>query len=368
MKVLHLLNEGELSWQKTFAKFVSGLSKFGIESIVAMPNAGYTYDFLNDYRIGLAEKPAFNIIPIKFKGFFDPFSYFKLINIIKSNKIDIVHSQLSRAALYAGMAKKHSNVRVVSSAQKVSSIKYFLNSDVVVACSKSVQEDLVKKGFSGNICQIYNGINFDDYFVKRIEKDQAKSRLGISPETFCVGIVARLSAMKGHKILFESFKKIKEDFKDRAISLVVVGDGELFTELKSLARDLAIESDVIFLGRRDDLVELLCSFDLYVSSSIEKEGLPTVLIEALLMEVPVIATDIAGTREIIINNKTGFLINPDSQSIYSSMKEFFLRFYSKDEGIIKLVENGKNHVIENFSLDKMLSSYFDIYKSLLNRE
>jgi glycosyltransferase involved in cell wall biosynthesis len=367
MKVLHLLNEGELSWQKTFANFVSGLSKLGIENIIAMPNVGYTYDFLTNYKIGLAEKPAFNIIPIKFKGFFDPFSYFKLINIIKSNKIDIVHSQLSRAAFYAGMSKKHTKVKVVSSAQKVSSIKYFLNSDVVVACSKSVEDDLVKKGFSGRICQIYNGINFDDYFVKRIEKDQAKARLGISSETLCIGIVARLSAMKGHKLLFESFKKIKEDFKDRAISLVVVGDGELLAELKSLARNLEIEGDVIFLGRRDDLVELLCSFDLYVSSSIEKEGLPTILIEALLMEVPVIATDIAGTREIIINNKTGFLVNPDSESIYSSTKEFFVRFYNKDESITKIVENGKKHVIENFSLDKMVNEYFDIYKSLLNR-
>jgi len=367
MRVLHLLNEGELSWQKTFANFVSGLCKYGIENFIAMPNVGYTYDFLTNYKIGLATRPAFNIIPIKFKGFFDPFSYFKLVNIIKDQKINIIHSQLSRPALYAGLAKKLTGVKVVSSAQKISSIKYFFNSDIVVACSKSVEEDLVKRGFSGKISQIYNGINFDEYYIKRIEKEQAKVRLGINPETICVGIVARLTKMKGHSLLFESFKKVKEDFKGRAISLVVVGDGELFAELKSLARELAIEKEVLFLGRRDDLVELLCAFDLYVSSSIEKEGLPTILIEALLMEVPVIATDIAGTKEIIIDNKTGFLVKPDSESIYASMKDFFIRFYNKDESITKIVENGKKHVVENFSLDKMVNAYFEIYKSLLNR-
>ncbi|AEE14914.1 glycosyl transferase group 1 [Thermodesulfobium narugense DSM 14796] len=365
MRILHLLNEGELSWQKTFADFVYGLCNYNVENVIGMPDNGYTYDFLNDYKIRLADKPAFNIIPIQFKGFFDPFSYFKLVNIIRNQKIDIVHSQLSRAALYAGMAKKLIKVKVVSSAQKVSSIKYFLNSDVVVACSKSVEKDFIKKGFSGNITQIYNGINFENYFPKKINKDRAKSRIGISSETFSIGIVARLSPMKGHRLLFESFRKIKDDYKDKAIVLVVVGDGELESELRQHAKNLKIEKDIIFLGRRDDLVELLCSFDLYISSSIEKEGLPTILIEALLMEVPVIATDIAGTNEIIINNKTGFLVNPDSESIYRSMKEFLNKFFNKDESIIKIKEEGRKHVIENFSLDKMVKSYYEIYKSLL---
>ncbi|AWB10612.1 Glycosyltransferase involved in cell wall bisynthesis [Thermodesulfobium acidiphilum] len=365
MKILHLLNEGNLSWQKTFVNFVCGLCEYGVENFIGMPDSGYTYDFLSEYKIRLANKPAFNIIPIKFKGFFDPFSYFKLVSIIRNQNIDIVHSQLSRAALYAGMAKKLTKVKVVSSAQKVSSIKYFLNSDIVVACSKSVERDFIRRGFSGSITQIYNGINFEDYFSKRISKEQAKSRIGITPETFSIGIVARLSPMKGHKVLFESFRKIKDDYKDKAISLVVVGDGELEFELKQLAKKLKIEKDIIFLGRREDLVELLCSFDLYVSSSIEKEGLPTILIEALLMEVPVIATDIAGTNEIIINNKTGFLVNPDPELLYGSIKEFLTKFFNKDESIIKIVEEGKKHAIENFSLNKMVKSYFEIYKSLL---
>lgn len=127
---------------------------------------------------------------------------------------------------------------------------------------------------------------------------------GIPPGVPYIGIVGRLTRQKGHCHFLDAARIVLQEVP---AAFIVVGSGDLDAQLRRYARELGIDNAVHFVGSRSDVPEIMSHLDVLVSASLW-EGLPTVLLEAMALGVPVVATDVSGSREIVRTGATGQLV------------------------------------------------------------
>lgn len=151
---------------------------------------------------------------------------------------------------------------------------------------------------------IYNGIT-NELMQRLSAPPRAHSTIPAIPAR--CAIIGRLEAQKGHRYLLEAIARLAKT--DLPAEFWIIGTGELEHELRQQAHHLDITDRVQFLGGRNDVPELLSSIDLLISASLW-EGFPTVVLEAMAARVPVIATDVSGSNELVVPHETGFLIPP----------------------------------------------------------
>jgi glycosyltransferase involved in cell wall biosynthesis len=172
----------------------------------------------------------------------------------------------------------------------------------------TVSQDMKRKLLRGRtpehkIRVIHTGLE-PRSFATPLSPSEARDRLLLPRDAFVVGIVARLSGEKGHLVLIEALQRLGGAPEAH---LVVVGTGYMQPILTRRARELGIEARVRVLGYVDDLPAALRAMDVCVLPSVLDEGFPTVLLEAQLAGVPVVGSDIGGTRETMIPGVTGLL-------------------------------------------------------------
>lgn len=186
-----------------------------------------------------------------------------------------------------------------------------------------------------------------------------RTRLGISAEAPVIGFVARLYPQKGHACLLSAFAEVLHEYPETV--LLVVGDGPLRGELEAQASGLNIGRSVRFLGERSDLADVLDALDLYVQASLW-EGMSIALMQAMLCEIPVVATSVDGTVEIIDDGVTGFLVKPGDSEALARGIIHALKNKDAAKGIGK---NGAAMVNREFSVRRMVSRFDDMYRELL---
>jgi len=138
------------------------------------------------------------------------------------------------------------------------------------------------------------------------DREAARRALGLTPGGFVVGIVATMRGWKGHSYLFEAFAKLG----DPAARLLAVGDGPQRENLGGLARELGIESRVVFPGNQDDVVPWMQAMDVYCLPSWANEGVPQGLMQAMACRIPVVSTPVGSIDEIVRDGDTGLLVPP----------------------------------------------------------
>lgn len=179
--------------------------------------------------------------------------------------------------------------------------------------------------------------------------------LGISPDNFVIGNIARMVPLKNHKFLITIFKELLKDFSK--LKLVLVGGGSLKRELEVYSEEIGLSNSVIFLGERKDIAELLTTFDLFILPSLT-EGISITLLEAMAAGIPVVASEVGGNSEIIENKKTGLLI-----PVNNSLKwvETIESTVINDDMRKNLSEKARIMVTECFSLGAMIDNYKKTY-------
>jgi glycosyltransferase involved in cell wall biosynthesis len=181
--------------------------------------------------------------------------------------------------------------------------------EVVICVSEDLRRRCLARKVSRDRCQlIENAIDTDEYSRRRAAAD-AKGLLGVPPGRSVIGAVGRLSAEKGFDILIQAISQTLKDGWD--VELWIVGDGDEKPRLQALINRLGIWDRVRLLGYRSDIRVVYEALDLFVLSSL-REGLPNVLLEAMAMEVPVIATRIAGVPRLVQPGRNGLLVEPGS--------------------------------------------------------
>ena len=142
---------------------------------------------------------------------------------------------------------------------------------------------------------------------------------------------------------------------------MIAGRGGLENDLKAQAKNLGIENNILFLGFREDVHRLLQAMDVFVMSSLS-EGLPVSILEAMASRTPIVATDVGGISEVIIQGKTGYLVRSQSAD---SLAEGLFKCISEQALTKEIIERAYELVVSKHSLLSMLNEYEKLYKRLI---
>jgi len=206
---------------------------------------------------------------------------------------------------------------------------------------------------------IHNAIPVESFTNLKINTQEKKISLGIPPSATVIGTVGRLADQKGYEYLIGAAQLVLQEYPQAFF--LIIGDGPLADELKDMARQKDIARQVIFTGGRSDVGELLACMDLFVSSSLW-EGLPTVLLEAMACNIPIVATNIPGTKELIKHRENGWLVPPSNseelgKAIIYMIKSPTLRLQIARQAQID---------VDRFSIKSISKEYEALYESLCN--
>jgi len=205
---------------------------------------------------------------------------------------------------------------------------------------------------------IHSGVDPDKYFNLSVDVVAMRRSLGIPDNSFVVGTAGRLTPVKGHRYLIEAAGRLV-DFRPDTV-FVFLGDGELLCELENMASRLGVKENVRFLGWRRDTAEVMSTFDLFVLPSLN-EGMGRVLVEAMALGKPVVASGVGGISNLIVHGENGLLVRPaDSRALAGSIK-----FLITDSEKRKQMEGKGKRIAVKYSVDSMVEKIDRLYVELL---
>lgn len=381
MKILNVIPDDRIGGpQRRIAGVAVGLKKLGIETIVAMPDRGGNFpQFLEQLGIECVRVPSLQKLSfslhvwshIKYAIFFIP-SILRLRRIIRNRKIDILH-QNSIWGVQGPLAAKTAGTKVVwhlngitfrLAARRLTFFPYFL-ADTIVAASRRTGTDYFSPGalFSRPFKTLYAPVD-TRRFRPRGKSQSVLRQYKLENDQKVVGMVGNLNPIKGHLFFVQAAAMVQK--KMPGVKFLIVGgflgnrSGYEKAVLDEIEK-LGLKDDCIFTGFIDNVAETMSVMDVFVLSSVT-EACPIVLLEAVALEIPSVATDVGGVPEIIADGETGFIVPAkDSSGIADRIHEFL----QMDEGRKKAMTGmGRAHVVEQFDLEKCVERHATIYEEL----
>jgi len=237
-----------------------------------------------------------------------------------------------------------------------------LKVDRFVCINPTILSELLRFPIDRNkLIQIPNGVDVNRFKpVAAAEKDRIKISLGLSPSVSYILCAARFVERKRIGDLIEAWAAIEAFYPTR--ELVLVGDGELRSELAQLVRKLNIQRRVVFPGMKESLELYYQSSDLFVFPS-SLEGLPNVILEAMSTALPVIATAISGIQELIQSGVNGVLFTPtDIQGLIASIRYVFEHPLEAS----RMGKAARETILLNYSFDKIGPRFASFYRNLMS--
>lgn len=229
--------------------------------------------------------------------------------------------------------------------------------DAIVPLSEEIYNDLKHSPCLKNKLQlILNGVDIADIANVNDIADEVMSWKAHG--CFVIGYIGQLIYRKGLDVLLKALSKI--DLKKWR--LAIIGDGPEELNLMKLVQDLGLEHQVKFFGFRKDRISFLRGFDIFVLPS-RLEGVPRCVMEAMAANVPVIASDIPGCRDLILQNHTGLLFKPDD---VDELRRAISNLIIDNDLGSRLATNAKMMVENNWSASAMANRYHKLYNELKN--
>jgi glycosyltransferase involved in cell wall biosynthesis len=205
------------------------------------------------------------------------------------------------------------------------------------------------------IRQIYSGVDVERFAPSSGVVGEGAGNGSI----LTIGTVGRLDPVKDHASLLQAVRKLL--CRVPGLRLTIVGDGPLRASLEALTAALGLGGRVTFTGARGDTPELMRSFDVFVLPSVN-EGISNTILEAMATGLPVVARRVGGNPELIVDGVTGRLYDPAAPGAL----ERALLPYLTDPALRRAHGNaGRDRVVQNFSLDEMVSGYAALYDEIL---
>jgi glycosyltransferase involved in cell wall biosynthesis len=293
----------------------------------------------------------------------------RLRRLMLREKIDILHAHDFYSSFIGAAAARLAGVRAIASqrhlklsdrrAHKWGTRMIHRLAHRILVNSEAIRDYIIEhdNAPSGKIVVIRNGV----VPVSRANShDELCRELGLDAGTALVGTVARLQEVKGHRFLIEASAAVLRGRAD--VHFVLVGDGPLRSEIEHQAATLGIADHVHLLGDRTDVSRLISGFDLVVLASLH-EGLPNAVMEAMTAGVPVVATSVGGTKELIADGETGYLVPPANSAALAAR---IISALANREASRCIALRGLEFVKDIFSVDRMVGSVETLYRELLD--
>ncbi len=307
-------------------------------------------------------------IPIKTKSEASPkiwLSLFRLRKYIKAEKIDIIHANTRVTQVLAFLIWRFFRKPYVSTCHGFFKRRIFrrifpLWGKKVIAISEAVRQHLMVD-FSvpeRDISLIHNGIDIKRFKVlTEAEKRERKKELGLG-EGIVIGIIARLSDVKGHVYLLGAMPSVLARFADA--QLMIVGEGKIKQELVDLSDKLGISKNILFFTSVRDTSGILCAMDIFVMPSL-KEGLGLSLIEAMGCGLAVIGSRVGGIPALIRNGENGLLVNPkDTRDLARAISKLIENQQLRQD----IGSNARAFIEQNFLEEDMLRKTERVYENV----
>ncbi len=308
------------------------------------------------------------------RGRFDFKVVNKLVEIIRKRRIDVIHTHGYKSDILGLVAARKAGIKCVSTPHGFSKpiglkLKLFIKLgtsllrffDAVAPLSEELVEDMKRfKVPENKTVFIRNGVDLKeiDSTLSDIKLNNGEASKG-SVKT--VGFIGQLIPRKGITDLIEMFDQLHRSSSD--ICLKILGDGSQRTELEAFANAKPCRESIEFMGFRDDRLEVLSKFDLFVMTS-SLEGIPRCMMEAMAAGVAVAAYDIPGVDKLIEHEETG-LLTPLGD--IKGLKECCERLLSDQFLSDSIVEKARKKIESSYSARRMAQEYQALFSELLNR-
>jgi glycosyltransferase involved in cell wall biosynthesis len=334
-------------------------------SLACVMNKGWLTDHLDEIGV--------EYIIIENKRSFDIKYLLDLITLIKKRNIKLVHAHEFVTDFYGSLAARLTGIPAIGT---IHGKGYFTEKwrrkiafkAAIAMCSRmiAVSDDLrsyligeLNLKNTDKILTLHNGIDLQKYSA-RDSSDKLRAQLSLKPHTLIAGTTGSLHPVKGMHFLLLAMEQVIKRIPN--FKLIIAGTGDLEQDLKQQAICLGIEKNVLFLGFRSDIPDLLNLFDIYVCSSIS-EGLSLSILEAMATGKPVVATEVGGNHELINPDENGFLVPPADPA---ALAKKIIILAENRELRERLGRNGRAMVETKFSLEKMITEYQILYEKLIN--
>jgi glycosyltransferase involved in cell wall biosynthesis len=363
MKILQLISSGGYyGAENVVVSLAESLERNNCGSVIGV---FHNDSQVNEELIRQAEKRGLTVERFVCRGRWDWQTVRAIREKVKNLNIDLLHTHGYKADIYGLLAARGLGFPLISTCHlwthDTAAVRFyeFLDSlllrrfDAVVAVSDTIAESLRNSGIrQSTIRVIDNGIDLS-FFSRTGERLAEKIDNG---QKLVVGTVGRLVPQKGLEYFLRAAREVLLDFSD--VTFVVIGSGPDREKLEHIVRDLAIEQNVLFTGHCTDMPGAYASMDVFVLASID-EGMPMAILEALASKKPVVATSVGAVPQLIIQEKTGFLVAPRD---VQALKLAILRLL-KDASLRSQLGNaGEALVKRSHSRDTMARNYLQLYE------
>jgi len=339
-----------------------------------LTSGGKLLELIDDKKIKIFKWPINKNIFLIF------FNIFYIFLIIKIYKINIVHVRSRAPAWSAYFASKLAMIKFVTTFHGTynfkSKIKKFYNSimvksNYVIAGSNFILNHIHSNyNIKTNSSVVKRGIDEKYFSKKNISDDEVKklkNKLMIKDGKFIILLPGRLTYWKGQKLFIEALNILNQKNLLTNVQALIIGghQGRLNfkEELIGLMKKYQLEDHLIIAHGLKKMPVAYSISSLILSTSIEPEAFGRVSVEAQSMEKPILASDIGGSLETVINNKTGWLFkNNDANDLAEKIRMII----QTDQNVLDLIgRQGRKNVKENYTRDLMVSRTLEIYKSLV---
>ena len=371
-KILHITKmKGVSGSENHLLTLLSELDKKRFTVYLCVLTEPQHIPLLYEYKQRL-ERDGVTVFFLKCRRYIDFSVVRKLKRFLEIEQIQLVHTHLIHADLYGTLAAKFAGVRTIISSRhnddrfRHNPLLIWLNwvlarrhtkliviSDWIGKFLQDVERIPVEK-----IIRIHYGLHAEP-IAKQANAKYVRREFQIPEDVPVIGTIGRLTAQKGQQYLLQAIKEIRPEFP--MLRVVLVGDGELRTELETLARDLGIRENIIFTGYRHDAIKLLSGFDFFVFPSLW-EGFGLVLLEAMALKKAIVASRVSAIPESVRAGETGILVPPEEAE---PLAEALRTLLYNHELAQKMGTAGYERLQHEFSVTKMVQATTSLYESLL---
>jgi glycosyltransferase involved in cell wall biosynthesis len=312
-----------------------------------------------------AKESGIHVFILPFRGNMDLKTLFLLTRIIKKHRIDIVNTHSGKDTWVGGFAAKLSGAKFIRTRHLSNRIRSsrlnFINelADYIITTGESVRMEMIEHNRIRpvSIQSIPTGVDLDIFDPTKYDRAKCRRQCNLQDDEIVIGIVAVLRQFKRHDLFVQMAKLLIEQYSNRRFRFLIAGDGPQRQNIERLISRLGISEEVILLGHVEDVPEVLMALDVFVLSSDSKEGVPQSVIQALLMNKMVVATDSGSTIDLFKDGNFQLVEVGNAEAL----KDGVLHCLNQNN----IVVNTRKGTAKHFGKETMTKKIREVYSRLV---